>query len=144
MLQVVAAFRARLDAAAGGLPPVFWMLWCGVLVNRAASFVAGFLALFLVQERGFEQASAGRMLALYGLGGMVASLVGGTLADRIGRRITMLVSLGVNAIAVAALAAVRVPSLIAAATLLAGAPGAMYPPALHAAGAGAGAPPGSP
>ena len=125
--------RARLDAAAGGLSPVFWVLWCGVLVNRAASFVVGFLALFLVRERGFGEAAAGQVVALYGLGGVIASLAGGALADRVGRRATMVGSLALNAAAVGALAAARAPWFISAVTLLAGAAGQTYPPALNAA-----------
>jgi MFS family permease len=115
------------------LSPVFWVLWWGVLLNRAASFVVGFLALFLVRERGFGVVAAGQIVALYGFGGMAASLVGGVLADRLGRRATMVASLALNAVAVGGLAAVRAPWLIAAFTLLAGATGQMYPPALNAA-----------
>lgn len=129
----MASLRARLHAATGGLSPVFWVLWWGVLVNRAASFVVGFLALFLVRERGYGESAAGQVLALYGLGGMVASLAGGALADRVGRRVTMVASLALNAAAVGGLAAVRAPWLIAAVTLIAGAAGQMYPPALNAA-----------
>jgi MFS family permease len=125
--------RARLRAATGGLPSAFWVLWWGVLVNRAASFVGGFLALFLVSERGFGVAAAGQVVALYGLGGMASSLVAGVLADRIGRRLTMVASLAVNAAAVGALAVAEAPWLVAAITLVAGASGQMYPPALNAA-----------
>jgi len=125
--------RARIRAFAGGLPPVFWVLWWGVLLNRAASFVVGFLALFLVQERGYGAAEAGRVVALYGAGGTLAALVGGTLADRVGRRATMLGSLAGSALAVASLPFARTPALLAALTFLAGATGQAYPPALNAA-----------
>jgi MFS family permease len=125
--------RARLRAATGGLPPVFWVLWAGVLLNRAASFVLGFLALFLVQERGFETAAAGRLVALYGVGGVVAALVGGVLADRAGRRATLLWSLAGSAAAVGAMAVARSPTVLALLTFAAGATGQMYPPALNAA-----------
>jgi MFS family permease len=112
---------------------VFWVLWWGVVLNRAASFVVGFLALFLVQERGFGAAEAGRVVALYGLGGTFAALVGGTLADRVGRRVTMLASLTGSALAVAALPFARSPALLAGLTLVAGATGQAYGPALNAA-----------
>ncbi|HET6411099.1 MAG TPA: MFS transporter [Anaeromyxobacter sp.] len=125
--------RARLRTSSVGLPPAFWVLWWGVLLNRAASFVVGFLALYLVEERGFGAAAAGRLVALYGAGGVVASLLGGALADRMGRRITMLVSLAGSAAAVAALALARSPVLLSLLTLSAGAAGQMYPPALNAA-----------
>jgi MFS family permease len=124
---------ARIRALAGSLPSSFWVLWWGVLLNRAASFVVGFLALFLVQERGYGVAAAGRMVALYGVGGVLAAVVGGTMADRLGRRFTMLVGLALSALAVGALAVARGPALLAGLTFLAGAAGQMYPPALNAA-----------
>lgn len=125
--------RARIHAFAGGLSPVFWVLWWGVLLNRAASFVVGFLALFLVQERGFDPAAAGRVVALYGVGGALTSLVGGAMADRVGRRATLLLGLAGSALAVGALSLVRTPLALSAVTLLAGASGQLYPPALNAA-----------
>jgi MFS family permease len=125
--------RAHTRAFAGGLPRVFWVLWWGVLLNRAASFVVGFLALFLVQERGYGAAEAGRVVALYGLGGTFAALAGGALADRVGRRATMMVSLAGNALAVASLPFARSPTLLAGLTLVAGAAGQALGPALNAA-----------
>ena len=125
--------RARLHAFSGGLSPVFWVLWWGVLLNRAASFVVGFLALFLVQERGYGAAQAGRVVALYGVGGTLAALLGGTLADRVGRRTTMLASLFGSALSVAFLPFARSPALLSGLTFLAGATGQAYPPALNAA-----------
>lgn len=118
---------------AASLPPAFWVLWWGVLVNRAASFVAAFLALFLVQERGFDVAAAGRVVALYGVGGIAGAVVGGAVADRIGRRFTMLSSLALSAAAVGSLALARGTFGIAALTLLAGFAGQTYAPALNAA-----------
>lgn len=124
---------ARIRALAGSLPPTFWVLWWGVLLNRAASFVVAFLALFLVQVRGFDVAAAGRVVALYGVGGILGALVGGGLADRIGRRFTMLLSLAVSAAAVGSLAVARETLLIAGLTLLAGFAGQTSTPALNAA-----------
>ncbi len=124
---------ARLRALAGSLPPAFWVLWWGVLLNRAASFVVGFLAVFLVRERGFGVEAAGALVALYGVGGVIAAVVAGAMADRLGRRLTMLLSLGLSAAAAGLLAVAREPALLAALTLVAGASGQMYPPALNAA-----------
>jgi MFS family permease len=124
---------ARLRVLAGSLPPAFWVLWWGVLLNRAASFVVAFLGLFLVQERGLDLERAGAVVGLYGLGGILGALVGGAIADRVGRRFTMLVSLAVNAAAVGSLAVARGTALIAALTLVAGLAGQTYTPALNAA-----------
>ena len=74
----------------GGLPRTFWLLWAGSLVNRLGSFVIIFLAIYLTQKLGFSQSRAGLILGLYGAGGAAGTMIGGVLADRWGRRPTLL------------------------------------------------------
>jgi MFS family permease len=74
------------------LPRLYWTLWLGMLINRTGGFVVPFLALY-VTARGGSEADAGWILALYGAGSVLAGLTGGVLADRHGRRVTMLGSL---------------------------------------------------
>ncbi|WP_433127476.1 MDR family MFS transporter [Micromonospora sp. CA-240977] len=74
----------------GGLPTTFWYLWSGTLINRLGSFVLVFLAIYLTQERGFSASQAGLVIGLWGVGGAFGTTVGGTLADRWGRRPTLL------------------------------------------------------
>lgn len=126
------ALRQRFAAAAGGLPGVFWMLWWGLIVNRLASFVVAFLSIYLVRDRGFRPAQAGLVLALYGAGMTVAGPLGGLLADRFGRRATMLLGLLLGAGAVAALAVARAPALLAVCAFFASAAGDLYRPAMSA------------
>ncbi|MFG1989476.1 MDR family MFS transporter [Actinoplanes sp. NPDC048988] len=78
--------------AIGGLPRQFWLLWTGTLINRLGSFVVIFLAIYLTGERGFSQSQAGLVIGLYGVGGALGTTAGGVLADRWGRRPTMLVA----------------------------------------------------
>ena len=82
--------RGWLRQAAGGLPRQFWFLWTGTLINRIGSFVVIFLAIYLTGERHFSQSQAGLVLGLYGVGGAIGTTTGGVLADRWGRRPTML------------------------------------------------------
>jgi MFS family permease len=84
--------RGWFRQAAGGLPRQFWFLWTGTLINRLGSFVVIFLAIYLTGERGFSQSQAGLVIGLYGVGGAIGTTVGGVLADRWGRRPTMLVA----------------------------------------------------
>jgi MFS family permease len=112
---------------------VFWTLWWGTLANRLAGFVITFLALYLVRERGFSAAEAGRVVALYGLGITVAGPLGGALADRVGRRATMLAGLVLGAASVATLALTRDPIALTALTFAAAVTGEIYRPAVHAA-----------
>ncbi|MFE2939869.1 MDR family MFS transporter [Streptomyces sp. NPDC059255] len=97
----------------GGLPSQFWWLWASTLINRLGGFVTTFLALYLTTERGLSASFAGMVAALYGGGGAVASIVAGVLADRVGRRPTLLVSQLTTAAAMAVLGFSRDPALIA-------------------------------
>ena len=76
----------------GGLPKTFWYLWTGTLINRMGSFVIVFLALYLTSARHFSASYAGLVVGLYGAGGAIGTLTGGVLADRWGRRRTLLLS----------------------------------------------------
>jgi len=117
----------------GGLPSTFYVLLAGMFVNRLATFVATFLGLYLVRERGFGADQAGRVVALFGVGILVAGPLGGTLADAIGRRTTMLLSLVSGALAVGAIGFLREPAPLALFAFLAALTSEMYRPALSAA-----------
>jgi MFS family permease len=69
-----------------------WLLYGGSFVNRFGSFVATFLALYMV-ESGFSPAEAGLAVSAYGVGSLVSALAGGILADRLGRRNTIALSM---------------------------------------------------
>lgn len=105
--------RAALAGHVGGLPVTFWWLWAGALVNALAQFVFPFLAVFLT-SRGFSPSAAGLTTAGFGAGGFAAGALGGALADRFGRRKTLLLSLGSGAAAASVLALLDAPALVAA------------------------------
>jgi len=125
--------RASLRAALGGLSPVFWTLVAGVFVNRLASFVVTFLALYLVRERGFAPDAAGRVVSLFGVGLLVAGPLGGALADGVGRRPTMLLSFALGAVSVGTIGFLRDPTLLAVFTFFAALTSESYRPAFSAA-----------
>ncbi|MFE2108704.1 MDR family MFS transporter [Kitasatospora sp. NPDC059463] len=87
------ALSARVSRAVAeavtGLPRQFWWLWTSTLINKLGAFVVTFLALYLTTERGYSASYAGLVAALFGLGSAFASVVAGVLADRIGRRPTL-------------------------------------------------------
>lgn len=118
---------------AEGLPSTFWLLWGGAFINRLGGFVVPFLALYLTQQRGVTAAQVGVVLSLYGLGSVLAGLVGGWSADRFGRRATLGVTLLLAALAMLQLATARSTAHIAASTFALGFFGEMYRPALQAA-----------
>lgn len=67
------------------------MLYAGTFINRFGSFVAVFLVLFMTRK-GFSPAQAGLAVGAFGLGSIPSSVVSGYLADRIGRRETMMLA----------------------------------------------------
>jgi MFS family permease len=67
------------------MPRSAWILFAGSFVNRLGTFVLPFLTLYLTR-RGYSAPQAGLAIAGYGLGGIVSQAVGGLLADRVGRR----------------------------------------------------------
>jgi MFS family permease len=98
----------------------FWVLCAGAFINRAGTMVVPFMTLYLVSARGFSIVVAGEILAGFGGGAVVAPLIGGALADHIGRRATLLgATLSTVAIMVA-LAYARLPALIVVLILLLG------------------------
>jgi MFS family permease len=68
------------------------VLFAGTFVNRFGSFIFVFLTLYLI-EQGYSTTEAGLGLTGYGLGGLGAALAGGLLADRIGRRNAIVLSM---------------------------------------------------
>ncbi|MEV7976032.1 MFS transporter [Streptomyces sp. NPDC086519] len=127
-----AALRRAVRETVSGLPREFWWLWTSTLVNRLGAFVATYMALYLTLDRGYSASYAGLVASLHGLGGVVSSLGGGVMADRLGRRPTLLVAQGSTAAAVALLGFVRDPVAIAAVAFLVGVASNASRPAVQA------------
>lgn len=104
-----------------GLPRAFWWLWTSTLINRVGGFVTTFLALYLTADRGLSASFAGLVAALYGAGGAIASVLAGVLADRVGRRATLLASQLATAVTMTALGLTGRPVVIAVLVCLLGA-----------------------
>jgi len=75
------------------LPLPVRILCLGSLINRAGSFVLIFLTIYASEEMGFGVRFATACMGVLGLGSMVGSILGGHLADQVGRRIVMLIAL---------------------------------------------------
>ena len=74
-----------------GLSRTYWMLWCGMLLNRLGGTIFLLLGLYLTRERGLSSELTGLVISLYAAGGLLAGPIGGSSADRFGRRPTLLV-----------------------------------------------------
>jgi MFS family permease len=120
-------------ATAAGLPRPFWVLFAGTIVNRLGQFVEPFLALYLVRGRSLSLTTAGTIVTFFGVGSFVSQPLGGWLADRFGRRATMVGGLLGTAAAMGLLAVSRSLPLIAVTALLTGVATDIYRPAASAA-----------
>ena len=69
--------------AYAGLSRDVWLLALVTLVNRAGTMVLPFLTLYLTQHLGFTASRAGIVVALFGVGSMAGSWLGGRLSDAI-------------------------------------------------------------
>jgi MFS family permease len=76
------------------LPPVVRLLVAGTFINKVGSFIVPFLTIVLRREFHLEERQVGLLLLAYGAGSLVSVLTGGALTDRLGRRFTLLLSLG--------------------------------------------------
>jgi MFS family permease len=113
------------------LPRPAWILFAGTFINRFGTFVMPFLAIYLTR-RGYGMAEAGAAVSAYGGGHLVASMLGGHLADRIGRRNTIVLSMFAGAISMLALSQATSYAMILVLTFFAGASAETYRPAATA------------
>jgi MFS family permease len=128
-MTTAAAVEAPAPAA---LPRAFWALWVCQLVNRLGSFVQPFLVLYLTHDRHLSAGTAGAVAAAVGAGTVAAQLVGGWLADRVGRRLTMLICFFGTAAALILLGSARAMVMIWVAAFLVGLLGDLFRPAVQA------------
>src|SRR5271165_4440070 len=100
------------------LPRPAWILFLGTFLNKFGTFVLPFLTLYLTQ-RGFTFNDAGLAISAYGVGSLMASALGGHLADAIGRRKTIALSMFSVAVAMVLLSQSKSLPAIVVATFLA-------------------------
>ncbi len=75
------------------LPRQVHIVCLGTLVNRAGTMLLPFLTLYLTKKLGFDEEFATLCMGGFGLGAVVAALIGGHAADAIGRKVVMITSL---------------------------------------------------
>lgn len=111
-----------------------WVLLVGTFVNTVGSFMMLFLTLYLTQK-GISPYYAGTALGAWGVGRIVGAFIGGVIADRIGYRATMALSMLTSAAFIVALIAAanqRSPWLVIAASLVAASVGGIWRPPAQA------------
>lgn len=125
--------KKGLTSLVEGLPPAYWLIWTGTLINRLGGFVIPFLTLYLTTQRAIPVNQAALMVSLFGAGSFIAQLSGGELTDRLGRRPIMLMSFFITPIFMIILGLARGLTLISIATFMVGFCTDLYRPAVGAA-----------
>lgn len=98
----MALFFNRLFADIRSLPRPVYILVLGQFLNRFGAFVFPFLTLFL-EQRDYSLGKIAGVLAAISLGNFFGPMAGGYLADAIGRRNTIVLSLVSSAISLVSL-----------------------------------------
>jgi MFS family permease len=102
-----------------------------MFLNKFGAFVVPFLALYLTRS-GYTLTDAGLAIGAYGVGNLIASLLGGHLADTIGRRKTILLSMFSGAGTMLLLSQAHTLPLIIGLAALTGLASECYRPACNA------------
>jgi len=123
MTAEVSSLRENLRS----LPREAWILFIGSFINRFGSFVHPFLIFFLT-SKGYSIPAAGFAVGCYGAGHLAAVGLGGYLADRIGRRNTIALSMFSSAAAMLALSQASTYTMLLVLTFLAGMTTELYRP----------------
>lgn len=107
------------------------MIYLGMFINRFGTFVLPFLALHMTKE-GYAPVEVSIAMGAYGVGHLVATLLGGYLADSIGRRNTIVLSMFSAAIVLLALSQADSLLSLVSFSCLAGMTSELYRPASSA------------
>jgi len=129
--ETIAQRWALLRSNLAALPRPVWILFVGTFVNRFGTFVLPFLAIYMTR-RGFSVGETSLAFLAYGAGNFCASMLGGYLADRIGRRNTIVLSMTGAAISLMGLSQAESLEAIVAMAGLVGLTGELYRPACGA------------
>jgi len=118
-------------SAFAGFPRAVWVVFSGIVVNRIGFLVGPFLVFFL-GSRGIPPSQTPYVLGALGAGNLVGPAVGGWLADRGSRKLTMLAGLLGTAAAQGALFTAPNVATMALAAIALSATATMVPPAASA------------
>lgn len=125
------ALQPTLLASLKKIPRPAWILFAGTFLNKFGTFVIPFLTLYMTR-RGYSIPQAGTAISAYGVGHILASFLGGHLADTFGRRNTIVLSMFSAALTMMLLSQAHTFYTIVLMTALAGMTAEMYRPASSA------------
>ncbi len=78
-------------------PPQFWLMVSGIFISTAgASMIGPFLMIYASQKLGLPLSTVATLITINAGTGLFSSFIAGTLADKIGRKPVMVISLFTN------------------------------------------------
>ena len=81
-------------------PPQFWLMASGLLISSAgSSMIWPFLMIYVSEKLGLSLSTVSTLITINATTGLLTSFIAGTVADRLGRKPVMVLSLLVNGIA---------------------------------------------
>jgi MFS family permease len=81
-------------------PPQFWLMASGLLISSAgASMIWPFLMIYVSEKLSLSLSTVSALITINAGTGLLTSFIAGAVADRLGRKPVMVVSLAVNGIA---------------------------------------------
>jgi MFS family permease len=109
------------------------VLFVGTLINAVGfSFVFPFLTLYLTGQLGLTLTTVGGLIALNSAAGVASQTIGGSLADRLGRKVVMVLSMLVSSLIIAGLGFVHTLPVIASLVIANGLINPLFQPASQA------------
>ena len=94
------------------LPRAVYVLFFASIINNMGNFVTPLLTLFLTYKIGIGVTIVGVIIAINSVFGLVGSLIGGKLIDKIGRKIIFVVFRTISAIAICVCGFINSPQII--------------------------------
>ncbi len=101
-----------------GLPRNMYIMFLATVINRFGDFVMPFLTMYLTIKIGLSIEAAGLVVTISSLIGIPSSLIGGKLADEIGRKRTYIIAQLGSALSLIPCAFLTNPTIIVAFLLL--------------------------
>jgi MFS family permease len=123
----------RIRSTYHSFDPQFWVLFAGTLINAVGfSFIFPFITLYLTGQLGLTLTTVGGLITLNSASGIVAQIAGGSLADRLGRKLMMAFSTLGSSLLIAGLGIVHTLPTVAGVILLMGFINPLFQPASQA------------
>lgn len=89
----------RLRTTIAEYPAQFWLMVVGLFISSAgASMIWPFLMIYVSEKLSLSLSTVSTLITINAITGLFSSFIAGTIADKLGRKLVMIVSLTVNGI----------------------------------------------